>query len=511
MSPNLVRWCAIGLFLTLASARPAATQPGPAGAVYVTTQHNDNSRTGANLNETILTPANVNEAQFGKLFALAVDGDVYAQPLYLSGVAIGGTKHNVVFVATEHDSVYAFDADAAGPPLWQVSFLGPNVTSVPTRGFVGNPIGNMDITPEVGITGTPVIDLDAGNPANSTLYVVAKTQETANGVASYVHRLHALDVTSGVEKFAGPVAIVASYPGTGNGSDAPGDVGKPGNNDGMGHLLFAPPAFNGSLRANQRAGLLLQDGVVYVTFASHGDRVFYSGWMIGYDAKTLQQRSVFNTTPNGGRGGIWQGGAGPAAEPGSIYLTTGNGTFAPSKANYGDSVLRLAVARGTANDTLSVADFFTPFNQEEMETRDLDLGSGSVLLLPDKPGVHPPYAVVAGKMGVIYLIDRANFGKFDPKSDHVAQRIPADLGGPAPIGLVDGMAPTSTAASTSSAPPTSSSPPSSSSGSPPASFPRSRLPARATCSPTGRPRRASRPTATRTESSGSSRPEATNP
>jgi hypothetical protein len=164
MYQNLVRWSAIGLLLT-----QAATCPVALAAVNVTTQHNDNSRTGANLNETILTPANVNEAQFGKLFTLPVDGDIYAQPLYLSGVAIGGTQHNVVFVATEHDSVFAFDADALGPPLWTASFLGPNVTSVPSKGFVGNPLGNIDITPEVGITGTPVIDLDAQNPANSTL------------------------------------------------------------------------------------------------------------------------------------------------------------------------------------------------------------------------------------------------------------------------------------------------------------------------------------------------------
>jgi hypothetical protein len=192
-----------------------------------------------------LTPTSVNEAQFGKLFSLTVDGEVYAQPLYLSGVIIGGVKHNVVFVATEHDSVYAFDADTSGPRLWEVNFLGPNVTSVPTKGFVVNPLGNTDITPEVGITGTPVIDLDAANPANSTLYVVAKTQETANGVASYVHRLHALDVTSGAEKFGGPVEIVASYPGTGSGSDVTDDVGKQGNNDGNGRILFAPTAFNG--------------------------------------------------------------------------------------------------------------------------------------------------------------------------------------------------------------------------------------------------------------------------
>jgi hypothetical protein len=270
------------------SRRNTTTTPGP----------------GANLNETILTPENVNEGQFGKRFSVDVDGDIYAQPLYLSGVSIGGTTHNVVFVATEHNSVYAFDATAKRPPLWTVSFLFPNVSTIPTKGFVGNPLGNIDITPEVGITGTPVIQLDAVNPADSTLYVVAKTKETASGITSYVHRLHVLDVTTGAEKFGGPVKIEASYPGMGNGSDIAGDASKPGNNDGQGHILFAPPAFNGSLRANQRAGVLLQDGVVCIAFAGHGDRVFYSGWLLGYNAKTLQQRSVFNSTPNGGRGNL---------------------------------------------------------------------------------------------------------------------------------------------------------------------------------------------------------------
>jgi len=446
MISKTARRLAAGLLVVATFPGPAQALAGQAKAVHVTTQHNDNSRTGANLDETILTPANVNEAMFGKVFTMPVDGNVYAQPLYLSGVMIGGTARNVLYVATEHDSVFAFDADK-GVPAWPapVSFLGPGVTPVPAKGFVGNPIGNVDITPEVGITGTPVIALDPTNPAASTLYVVAKTQEVAGGVTSFVHRLHALDVTNGAEKFGGPVVLDGSYPGTGNGSDDPADVGKPGNSDGHGNLLFAPPGINGSLRANQRSGLLLHEGVVYAGFASHGDKVPYSGWLLGRDAGDLRPRSVFNTTPDGGRGAIWQSGAGPASEPGSIYFATGNGTFDAAKpdaqkANFGDSLLRLTVALGTPLDKLAVADFFTPHDQADFQKRDLDFGSGGVLLLPDVPGVHPPYAVVAGKSGVIFLIDRKKFGGFDPAADHVAQRIPAKFTDPPPIGLVYGMA-----------------------------------------------------------------------
>jgi hypothetical protein len=437
MRAHFPRWSLITLLPALVLACTTAPARGQATAVHVTTQHNDNARTGANLNETILTPANVNESQFGKLFSLAVDGDVYAQPLYLSGVVIGGKTHNVVYVATQHDSIFAFDGDAGGAPLWQVSFLGPNATTISTQ--TSAPLNNFDIRPEIGITGTPVIDLDGANPANSTLYVVAKTQETAGGVTSYVHRLHALDVATGAEKFGGPVVLQASFPGAGNGSDDPNQAGQQGNNDGQGNVLFAPPAFQGSLRANQRAGLLLQDGVVYAPFASHGDLPFYFGWLLGYDAKTLQQRAVFNSTPNGGRGGIWQSGNGPAAESGAIYLATGNGSFDSTKANFGDSVLRLAPPTAGGGNQLVVADFFTPRDQSTLAANDLDLGSGGVLLLPNKTGVHAPFAVVVGKSGVIYLLDKANLGKFDPNADHVAQRIPAVFNAPSPVGLVYGM------------------------------------------------------------------------
>ena len=269
--------------------------------------------------------------------------------------------------------------------------------------------------------------------------MVSKTQDLAGGVTSYVQRLHALDVTTGAEKFGGPVVINAEFPGNGSGSDFPPRPGDQSDNDGHGHVLFAPPVTNGSLRANQRPGLLLLNGVVYVGFASHGDTIPYHGWLLGYDAKTLQLRSVFNTTPDGGRGGIWQGGAGPAADAESIYFTTGNGSFDPSKGNYGDSLVKLSVVKSNGTDTLQVADYFTPHEQATLDNADLDFGSGGVLLLPDVPGAVSPYAVAAGKTGVIFLLDRNNLGKFNSQADHVVQRVPAAFNAPALQGWVTGV------------------------------------------------------------------------
>jgi len=283
-------------------------------SVNVLTYHNDNARTGQNTNETILTPTVVSSANFGKIFSHDVDGYVYAQPLVMTGVNIPGKgTHNVLYVATEHDSVYAFDADndagANAAPLWQVSFINPGV-GVTTAGV--SDVNCEELVPETGITSTPAID-----PASGTIYLEAKTKETSNGVTAFYHRLHALDVTTGAEKFGGPVVIQASVPGNGDGSD------------GSGHVPFNP------LKQLNRSALLLSGGVVYIGSASHCDNGPYHGWLLGYDAQTLDLATDFNTTANGSAGGIWMSGGGPATDAdGNVYLITGNGTFDPSSQGY---------------------------------------------------------------------------------------------------------------------------------------------------------------------------------
>jgi hypothetical protein len=363
----------------------------------VTTSQYDNARTGANLSETVLTPQNVNTLQFGKLFSLPVDGDIYAQPLYLPQLEIPGEgKHNVVFVATEHDSVYAFDADAASSsPLWQVNFLSPEhgVTTVPARD-VGCPF----IRPEVGITCTPVID-----PATKTIYVLARTKEAGGGSqARYVQRLHALDVATGAEKFGGSVVIQATAKGR----------GKDASN---GEVSFDP------LRENPRAGLLLVNGKVYLTWASSCDVGPYHGWVITYDARTLAQVAVFNTSPDAEESGIWQGDVAPAADSqGDLFVVTGNGAFDASSGgrDYGDTILKL----GVDHNNFVVRDYFTPSDQAELNEKDLDLGSGGPILIPDQPGPHPHLLIVAGKGGGLYVVDRDRMGKFRaPNNVHAVQ------------------------------------------------------------------------------------------
>ncbi|HXN24632.1 MAG TPA: fibronectin type III domain-containing protein [Candidatus Dormibacteraeota bacterium] len=416
----------VALLWTLVSA-PRLTAQGP---VNVWTYHNDNARTGQNLNESALTPANVNPSQFGKLFSYSVDGYVYAQPLYMSNLAIPGQgTRNVVFVATQHDTVYAFDADGNAPgQLWKVSFinLALGVTPVPQPDVL-----NADIVPEIGITGTPVIDLTSG-----TLYLVAKTKEVGSGVPHYVQKLHALDVATGAEKFGGPVVIgdtVFNPPPETYTNNTP--ISVPGTGDGSEGGLVK---FN-ALRQNQRSGLVLSGSRVYVAWASHGDTRPYHGWVVGYNKATLALETLFNVSPNGRFGGIWMAGGAPAADSsGNLFFATGNGTFAitptdtcgewqdadghapPCNPAYGDSVLKLSTSGG-----LSVADFFTPFNQLVMERSDQDLGSAGVLLLPDQPGSHPHVMVTSGKgFGKIYLIDRDSLGKFNPTFDNVVQVLP---------------------------------------------------------------------------------------
>jgi Cu/Ag efflux protein CusF len=366
------------LALVLAATLTTAAQ------INVTTQHNDNARTGQNTSETILTPANVNSTQFGKLFVHPVLGQVYAQPLYVANVTIPGQgTHNVVYVATEQDNLYAFDADnntgANANPLWQVSLIDTAHGAASGATWVSNTDVNCgDIQPNIGITSTPVID-----PVAGTMFVEAKSKE--NG--TFVHRLHAIDITTGAEKSSGPVVIDATVTGTGDGSAG-------------GKLIFRDLAQT----QHNRPGLLLLNGLVYIGFASHCDISPYHGWLFAYNASTLAQQAIFVTTANGGLGGIWMGGSGLAADAsGNIFLATGNGTFDTSHipANqFGDTILKIVASN------LSLSDYFTPYNQGTLSGNDTDLGSGGVLLLPDQPGNFPHLLVQVGKQGSIYLVNR---------------------------------------------------------------------------------------------------------
>jgi hypothetical protein len=345
--------------------------------VNVTTYHNDVARTGQNTQETILTPANVNYTQFGKLFSVAVDGVVYAQPLYLSAVTIAGGTHNVLYVVTEHDSVYAIDADS-GTVYAQVSLI-------PSGGSTVNSDSDIhcgDLVPEVGITGTPVID-----PTTGTLYVVAASKVSG----AFYQYLHALDIGSLAEKFNGPVAIQASVPGTGY--DSSGGV-----------VSFNP------LQENQRTALLLEGGHVVMGWSSHCDNDPWHGWVMSYSAGTLAQEAAFNTSPNGSRNGVWMSGAGASADAsGNIYFATGNGTW-NGTTDYGDSIVKLGAPSG---GSFPVLDYFTPYNQGTLAADDVDLASGGLALLPALPsGVQ--LLAQQGKQGTIYLLNTAHLGNYCP-------------------------------------------------------------------------------------------------
>jgi len=355
--------------------------------VSVLTYHNDLGRTGQNLRETALTPASVSSGQFGPLFSYPVDGQVYTQPLYMPGVIVPGKGiHNLVFVATEHDSVYAFDADNdLAAPLWHVSFLNPAQRVIAAQ---ASELQCDSITPEVGITGTPVID-----PATNTLYVVAMTEEEPSG--QFVHQLHALDVATGAERPGSPVEIQASAPGIGDGNET---------------VQFKPWLYK------ERAGLLLLNGIVYTEWSSHCDSGNYHGWILGYDATTLRQTSVFTATPNSWAGALWQGGAAPAADSsGSIYIVSANGIFDADRggSDFGESILKLSAPN------LAVRDYFTPYNADALSDQDIDLGSSGALLLPDEAGstAHPHLLVTGSKAGTVYLVDRDQMGHFQPGGD----------------------------------------------------------------------------------------------
>ncbi len=379
------------------------TPPGP--SIQVTTYHDDNMRSGQNTQETTLTTANVNMASFGKVGFYAVDGKVDAEPLYLQNFSIGGATHNVLYVVTEHDSAYAFDADT-GTVLWHVSALGTNETT-------SDPRNCGQVVPEIGITSTPVIDPNAG--AHGTIYLSAMSKDSSG---NYHQRLHALDLTTGAEMSGSPVAIQATYPGTGAASS-------------NGQVSFDPGQYN------ERAGLLLLNGVVYLGWTSHCDAGPYTGWIMGYNENTLTQTSVLNLTPNGSEGSIWQSGAGLAADSsGNIYFLDANGTFdttlnssgMPANGDFGNAFMKLS----TAGNKLAAADYFVMFNTTAESNADEDFGSGGALLLPDQTdasGAVHHLAVGAGKDRNIYIVDRDNMGKFNASANNIYQELSGALAG----------------------------------------------------------------------------------
>jgi hypothetical protein len=351
--------------------------------------HNDLARDGVNAQEYALTTANVNTSTFGKLFSCAVDGAVYAQPLWVANLTVNGSVHNVVFVATEHDSLYAFDADA-NPcvQLWHVNLIdtshGANsgevtVPSGPSGNAVGG--GSGDITPEVGVSGTPVV-----NPATNTLYVVSKSMNSS--ASAFYQRLHAIDITTGNEKFSGPENITSSitFPGTGDGGST--------------------VSFN-TRTQNQRSGLALVNGVVYVAWASHEDTPPYYGWVVGFNASNLAVASVLNVSPNVGYGGIWMGGGAPSADANNnLYLITGNAYFDVTSGgdDYGDSFLQLSSG-------LSISSFFTPSDQQNDYDNDRDFGSGgAAVVLNLATGTLTHLVIGGGKDGTLYLLNGDSMG-----------------------------------------------------------------------------------------------------
>jgi len=392
--------CGGGSHMGSTAPPPPGPTPTPTEHTDVVTYKNDSARTGQNLTESVLTPSNVSSATFGLQRILAVDAKVDATPLYLSALTVQGASHNVVFAATEGDSVYAFDADS-GALLWHVSLLGAGEAVVEKL-----PAGCQQVAPTIGITATPVIDRDAG--PHGVLYVAAMS--VASGSGNYHQRLHALDVTSGAELFGGPVDISATYPTLG------------------GVTRFDP------LQYEERAALLLLNGTLYTSWTSHCDAFPYSGWIIAFNATTLARSAVLNVAPNSGGMGpaIWMSGGGPAADTaGNIYLLTANGVFEPTldgngfpdQGDFGNSFLKLSTAGGA----LAVSDYFTMYNEVDESNRDEDLGSGGIMLLPDltdSGGTVRHLAVGAGKDGNMYVTDRDSMGRFNNSGNQIWQELP---------------------------------------------------------------------------------------
>jgi outer membrane protein assembly factor BamB len=386
---------AIFLVVILCAAWPAHSQD-------VLTYHNSNARTGLNSKETILTLTNVNSASFGKLFTIPVDGKVDAQPLYLSAVTIAGVVHNLLIVVTEHGTVYAFDADT-GANIWHITTLAAGETTSDARGC-------DQVTPEIGITSTPLITRPANS--NPVIYVVAMSKDSTG---NYHHRLHALDATTGAELHNGPVEVKAKYPGTGDNSSG-------------GFVIFDPGQYK------ERAGLLGFGGIVYLAFSSHCDNRPYTGWIMGYNAHTLAQTTVLNLTPNGNEGAIWGAGAGMASDGTNIFLLDANGDFDttlnaagfPADGDYGNAFLKLSAA-----GKLAVADYFEMDNESQENGGDVDLGSGGALLVnqKDSAGTTWNLAVGAGKDTNLYVVNRNNMGKFNPNQNQVYQELDGVLPG----------------------------------------------------------------------------------
>jgi len=391
------------MILSLGSALAvlaAGASPARAQMTDVLTYHNDNARTGQTLHEEILTPANVNTNHFGKLWILPTDGKVDGQPLYAAGVPVPGRGlRNVLYVVTEHDSVYAYDADSTNL-FWKVSMLAPNETTSDDRNC-------GQVVPEIGITSTPVMDRQLGS--NGTLFVVAMSK---SGSSTYFHRLHALDLGTGTNRVA-PVTVSASYPKIG------------------GVVTFDPAQYE------ERASLLLLNGVIYTGWSSHCDNTPYNGWIMGFDESTLAQTNVLNVTPNGGLGAIWMAGGGLCADTnGYIYFLDANGTFDstlglngfPAQGDFGNAFLKLS----TAGNQLAVADYFANDNNVYENNNDVDLGSGGSILLPDMSdsgGNLRQLAVGAGKDANIYVVDRQNLGKYSSSSNGNYQTLSGALAG----------------------------------------------------------------------------------
>ena len=370
----------------------------PCGTLIAPSNHARQTASGHRL------PATVKSATFGKLGFYSVDGLVDAEPLYLSSMAIAGGTHNVLYVATENASVYAFDADT-GTILWKTTTLAAGETP-------SDSLGCFQISPTIGVTATPVIDRSRG--PNGAMYVVGMSKDAGG---AYHQRIHALDVATGAELFGGPTEITASYPGT-------------GANSSNGRVIFVPKQYA------ERQALLLLNGVIYTGWTSHCDIQPYTGWVIAYSADTLKQTSVLNLTPNGSGGAIWMSGAGMASDGSAIYLLDANGSFDATvnaagvqiSGDYGNAFLKLGTTAG-----LSVADYFEASNTVQESNADEDLGSGGALLLPDltdASGAVHHLALGAGKDSIIYVVNRDSMGKYNPVADAIYQELAGQISGP---------------------------------------------------------------------------------